>query len=222
VLADLLDAIVADGAEAVRIVRDAPELARSLVEDERFVESIAHALYAGDTALHVAAAAVNPVVVEAVLRAGADPGAENRRGAIALHYACDPRPLSASAWSPAAQRRVIELLVDAGSRIDHAEKAGATPLHRAVRARSPEAVRCLIERGADVNASHGKQRTTPLHLALHSTGATGTRGAHAEQDEIIALLLDGGADPRARDAHGRAPPLARGKSRSARRSAPSQ
>jgi len=187
-LAKLLDAIVADEAEAARIVRDAPELARARVEEERFVEKIAHALYAGDTALHVAAAAVKPVVVRALLRAGADPNAENRRGALALHYACDPRPASALVWSAAAQREVIELLVDAGSRIDHAEKAGASPLHRAVRARSPEAVRCLLERGADVNAAHGKSGTTPLDLARHSTGASGTKGARAEQQEIIALL----------------------------------
>src|SRR4051812_45487774 len=169
VLANLLDAILVDDGEALPIVRDAPDLTRSLVEEECFIDTIAHALYAGDTALHLAAAAVKPVVVEALLRAGADPNAENRRGALALHYACDPRPVSALVWSPAAQRKVIELLVDAGSRIDHAEKAGASPLHRAVRARSPEAVRCLLERGADVNASHGKNRSTPLHLALHST-----------------------------------------------------
>jgi ankyrin repeat protein len=192
-LAKLLDAIVADDAEAVRIVRHAPELVRARVEEERFVEEIAHALYAGDTGLHLAAAAVNPVVVKALLRAGADPNAENRRGALALHYACDPRPVSAFVWSSAAQRKVIELLVDAGSKLDHAEKAGASPLHRAVRARSPAAVRCLLERGADVNAAHGKSRTTPLDLARHSTGASGTRGAQAEQQEIIALLLAAGA-----------------------------
>lgn len=212
-LARLLDAIVMDDAEAVRMVRDAPELARLVVEEECFIETIAHALYAGDTALHFAAAAVKPVVVEALLRAGANPNAANRRGALALHYACDPRPVSALVWSPGAQRKAIELLLDAGSRIDQAEKSGASRLHRAVRARSPVAVKCLLERGADVNASHGKSRTTPLHLALHATGASGTKGAHAEQQAIVDLLLDGGADSRARDARGKAAPLPRRKPR---------
>src|SRR5262252_2054195 len=111
--ANLLDVIVAHDAEAVRIIHDAPELAGARVEEERFVAKIAHGLYAGDTALHLAAAAVKPVVVRALLLAGADPNAENRRGALALHYACDPRPVSVLVWSSAAQRKVIELLVDA-------------------------------------------------------------------------------------------------------------
>jgi ankyrin repeat protein len=60
---------------------------------------------------------------------------------------------------------VIELLLDAGSDIEQTDQAGAAPLHRAVRARSPEAVRCLLVRGARVDATHGRQRTTPLHTS---------------------------------------------------------
>ncbi|MEO8698982.1 MAG: ankyrin repeat domain-containing protein [Kofleriaceae bacterium] len=186
-LADLVDAIGAGDAEALRFIRSAPELVQARIEQERFDETIGHQLYAGDSALHIAAAAVKPAIVQALLRAGADPDAVNRRGASALHYACDPRP--ASIWSRTAQREVIEHLVDAGSTIDRVEKAGSTPLRRAIRARSPEAVRCLLERGADANAPHGKQRTSPLELARHSTGASGTKGARAEQEQIIALLL---------------------------------
>jgi ankyrin repeat protein len=100
---------------------------------------------------------------------------------------------------------VIELLLDAGSDIEHKDKAGAAPLHRAVRARSPQAVRCLLERGARVDTTHGRQRTTPLHIATHSTGASGTKGARAEQQEIVKLLLQYGADPRSRDAKGNLP-----------------
>jgi uncharacterized protein len=83
---------------------------------------------------------------------------------------------------------VIELLLAAGTDIEHLDKAGATPLHRAVRARSPEAVRCLLEHGARVDGTHGPQRTTTLHLATHSSGASGTKGASAEQQEIVELL----------------------------------
>jgi ankyrin repeat protein len=101
------------------------------------------------------------------------------------------------------QRDVIGLLVDAGANIDHVEKGGATPLHRAVRARSPEAVRCLLERGASVHARHGKQGSTPLDLARHSTGASGTKGAGTERDEIVALLLQHGARPGAPGTKGR-------------------
>jgi ankyrin repeat protein len=204
-LSELVATIVADEAAAVRLVRAAPEIARARVADERLVEEIPHHLYVGDTALHLAAAALRPLAVTALIEAGADANAANRRGAIALHYACDARPGAGTVWNPSHQKVVIGLLLDAGSQIEHTDKAGATPLHRAVRARSPAAVRCLLERGARVDATHGKQRTTSLHIATHSTGASGTKGARAEQHEIVALLLKYGADPRAEDANGNRP-----------------
>jgi len=204
-LLELLAAIVADEAKAVRLVRAMPHIARMRVAGERLIEEIPHQSYAGDTALHIAAAALRPGVVEALIHAGADQNAQNRRGATALHYACDARPKAGKTWNPSKQRLVIELLLDAGSDIEHQDKAGAAPLHRAVRAQSPEAVRCLLERGARVDATHGKQRTTPLHIGSRSTGASGTRGARAEQHEIMQLLLRYGADARARDANGNLP-----------------
>jgi len=203
--AELLAAIVADEARAVRLVRATPEIAQARVANERLVEEVPHQLYVGDTALHLAAAARRPLAVAALIKAGADPNAENRRGATALHYACDARPKAGKMWDPSKQRSVIELLLDAGSDIERKDKAGATPLHRAVRARSPQAVRSLLERGARADATHGRRRTTPLHLVTHSTGASGTKGARAEQLEIKELLLQYGADPRARDANGNLP-----------------
>jgi len=205
VLAELLTAIVTDEAKAVRLIRAAPEVAQARVGEERLVKEIPHQLYVGDTALHLAAAALRPLAVGALIEAGADSNAENRRGATALHYACDARPKAGQMWNPSKQRSVIERLLDAGSDIEHKDKPGAAPLHRAVRARSPQAVRCLLERGARVDARHARQRTTPLHLATQSTGASGTKGASAEQQEIVELLLQYGANPRERDANGRLP-----------------
>src|SRR5262245_6579928 len=198
-LVQLLAAIVDNEATAVQLVRATPEVALARVAAERLVEEIPHQLYVGDTALHVASAALRPLAVGALIEAGADSNAENRRGATAVHYACDARPKAGKRWSPSQQRSVIELLLDAGADIEHKDKAGAAPLHRAVRARSPEAVRCLLEHGARVDATHGRQRTTPLHIAARSTGASGTKGAHAERQEIVELLLHYGADLRARD-----------------------
>ncbi len=201
-LAELLDAIVADEARALRLIGATPALAGARVVRERLVKEVPHQLYAGDTALHLAAAALRPLAVGALIEAGADPNAGNRRGAIALHYACDARPGAEGMRNPSVQRTVIERLLDAGSDVERKDKSGSAPLHRAVRARSAGAVRCLLERGARADAPHGRQRTTPLHIVSHSTGASGTKGTRAEQQEIVKLLLQFGADPRARDAKG--------------------
>src|SRR5262245_4696369 len=127
-LVELLAAIVADEVKAVRLVRATPEIARARVANERLVKEVPHHLYVGDTALHLAAAALRPLAVAALIEAGADANAENRRGATALHYACDARP-KGKTWNPSTQRSVIELLLDAGSDIERKDKAGAAPLH---------------------------------------------------------------------------------------------
>jgi ankyrin repeat protein len=127
--------------------------------------------------------------------------AVNRRGATALHYACDPRPLS-PAWDPDAQRRLIELLVSAGAPVDQTDRGGVTPLHRAVRSRSPAAVAALLSAGADPHAATGQAGSTPLHLAVAPTGAGGTAGAAGLQLEIVRLLLAAGATLADVDRHG--------------------
>jgi hypothetical protein len=63
-------------------------------------QDIAHYIYAGDTALHVAAAAFRRDVAEMLVRRGADCHAKNRRGAQPLHYAAD-----ANRSEPGGRRR---------------------------------------------------------------------------------------------------------------------
>src|SRR6478609_3862023 len=116
--------------------------------DEDLLITDVHWLYRGDTPLHLAAAGLRYDAARALLAAGVPVNAVNRRGAAALHYACDPRPLS-PAWNPPAQRRVIDLLVSSGAAVDQPDRGGVTPLHRAVRARSPAAVAALLSAGAD-------------------------------------------------------------------------
>src|SRR2546430_1170130 len=73
-----------------------------------FFSEIAHYLYAGDTALHMAAAGFRRSVAELLVAHGADCHAKNRRGAEPLHYAAD-----ANHWDPTAQAETIEYpLVD--------------------------------------------------------------------------------------------------------------
>ena len=200
----LIQAVLEDGeADLKHLLRQDPELLRARMKGDQLIKIIPHWLYTGDTALHLAAAGLKDRAVKLLLKAEADPNAENRRGAIPLHYACDARPASGGTWNPGRQAEIIDLLVQGGAGLDHADRGGATPLHRAVRARSPEAVRKLLDAGARADSRLGKQRSTPIHLAVHYTGAGGTAGAVEEQLQIIRLLLRHGADPAAPDATGK-------------------
>jgi ankyrin repeat protein len=162
------------------------------LDEDLLVTELPHQLYRGDTPLHLAAAGLRYDAARALLAAGTPVNAVNRRGATALHYACDARPLSPT-WDPDGQRRLIELLVSVGATVDQPDRGGVTPLHRAVRARSPAAVAALLSAGADPRAATSKAGSTPLHLAVASTGASGTAGTGDCQLEIVRLLLAAGA-----------------------------
>ena len=167
-----------------------PALANERALADELIEPI-HWLYVGDAPLHLAAACVRPAAVEALIAAGADPTAVNRRKATALHYACDPRP-DTDRWSAVDQQRVIALLVAAGADPNAIDMDRTAPLHRAVRARSPAAVQAFLAAGARADQRRGKG-STPLDLTKHSTGAGGTGGSKDARDEIVALLTAAGA-----------------------------
>jgi ankyrin repeat protein len=102
---------------------------------------------------------------------------------------------AASAHDPDSrqQEAVLRLLIRHGANVNETRN-GVTPLHRAVRSRSPAAVRLLLENGADVNAVDRRTRSTPLHRAATNTGAPATAGKSEQILEIIKLLLAHGAD----------------------------
>lgn len=199
----LFEAIGSGDVETVQaLLAESSSIALFRASKDRLFESIPHWLYAGDTPLHLASAALQPEVVSALLVMGGDPAAINRRGATPLHYACDPRP-QIGVWDPARQVRIIDLLVRAGTPVSLPDRGGATPLHRAIRARSAAAVRCLLSHGADVNARSKERGSTPLHLAVTGSGASGTADTRDEQQQIIVALLESGANPSATDWRGR-------------------
>src|SRR5271154_7100438 len=103
-----------------------------------FFSEIAHYLYAGDTALHMAAAAFRRPAAGLLVAHGADCRAKNRRGAEPLHYAAD-----ANLWDPTAQAETIAYLLSVGADPNALDRSGVAPLHRAVRTRSLLAVRAL-------------------------------------------------------------------------------
>ena len=162
-----------------------------------FFADIAHYLYAGDTALHLAAAAFRRQVAALLVAHGADCRARNRRGAEPLHYAAD-----ANRWDPIAQAETIEYLISVGADPNALDSSGVSPLHRAVRTRSFAAVRALLDGGADSRRPN-RAGSTPLHLAVQTTGRGGSGSPQAREQQvgIIRLLVERGA--RATDQDGR-------------------
>lgn len=199
----LFEAILEGAVAVARLLQRDPNAPQTRAAKDTLVKAIPHPVNAGDTGLHLAAAALDEKVAFMLLEAGSVPNAQNRRGARPLHYACDPRPNGSAVWNPGAQAAVIRLLVERGADIDARDAGGATALHRAVRARSAAAVRQLLELGARTDRWLKRRRSSPLHLAAQSTGAGGTSGTQKEQLEIIELLLRHGADLGAMDAAGR-------------------
>ena len=193
----LAGAIVAGDVGGVsRMLAESPDLAITCFREgasrqaakKYFLDSIGRYVYAGDTALHIAAAAYQTEIVRKLIDARADIHARNRLGAEPLHSAAVGLPGS-SAWNPAAQSATIVCMVQAGADPNAVDKSGVTPLHRAVRTRCAEAVRTLIECGADP-ARKNKSGSTPAILATQTTGrgGSGSPEAKSQQKAILRLL----------------------------------
>jgi uncharacterized protein len=80
--------------------------------------------------------------------------ASTRRGRVAPAETHADHPIHIAAES--GDLRKVRRLLDADpSLVDRGDRAGGTPLHRAVVGRAPRVVALLIARGADVHAVHG-------------------------------------------------------------------
>ena len=132
-----------------------------------------------------------PQIVQLLLDAGVDPNARNSAGWTPLlrasesaHAEIVEQLLAAGAvsgLSDAAARGDVERMIpllERGDSPNEADTQGGFPLQRAVRAGSLDAVRLLLDHGADPALGE----TTPLSLAV----------TH-DRPEIIALLLERGA-----------------------------
>jgi hypothetical protein len=196
-LMTLVRAIIADDkAMASTLLAASPSLASARAVEgatrqaakAHFLVEIEHYLYAGDTALHIAAAAYRAEIIRLLVAHGADVGARNRRGAQPLHYAVDGVPGSPT-WNPLAQAETVTCLIEAGADPNASDKSGVTPLHRAVRTRCAAAVSALLDGGADARRTN-KSGSSPMQLATWTTGrgGAGSPEAKAQQEEIVLLL----------------------------------
>jgi len=120
----------------------------------------------------------NTAAVRQLVKSGAAVNAVDDFDSSALMYA--------ALYADAA---TVRLLLEKGADPNHADKAGATALMWAI----PDEVKCraLITRGAQVNAVSEATGRTPLLIAAGRPGAAG----------VVRLLLEKGADPKARDKH---------------------
>jgi hypothetical protein len=137
--------------------------------------------YTGRPILHLAAL-VSPAGLQILIDAGADLLIRDNRGNTALHSAARQGARTALARLSADAR-----LANASAYDD------ATPLHRAVFAPGFPApsLAPLVQAQEDINARNIDGETA-LHLAVHSP-------------EIVALLLEAGAEPNVRDERGATP-----------------
>jgi ankyrin repeat protein len=117
-----------------------------------------------------------------LLEFGGDPNVRDRHGRTPLHHA-------------AAEGRGLEPLLEAGADPNARDKDGKTPLHYAVAHGRSDAVKLLLEYGAEVDEELAEALClSPLHLAA-------LRGSAEE----VERLLNSGADPNVRDVFGRTP-----------------
>jgi hypothetical protein len=202
----LLAAIVADNPARVRalLTRDQGLVQRLVSKPRLYQAKIFHWIYAGDTALHLAAAGHRTEMTLLLLAAGADPNANgNHRRSSPLHYAADGY-ITGPVWDEKRQVSTIHHLVQAGANINCQDKNGATPLHRAVRTRCAAAVRCLLRAGSDPLLKNNPG-STPFHLAVQNTGrgGSGAPGAITAQGQIIEEFLSLGLSPELKTSGGK-------------------
>ena len=142
-LRELVAAIMkGDDGLALRLLTASPSLARVSFHSGAtrqtarafYLALIGRYIWAGDTALHIAAAAYQTEMVRMLLSSGADVHAKNRLGDEALHAAAVGQPGSPM-WNPTAQTATIVCLIEAGANPNTINKTGVSPLHRAIRSR---------------------------------------------------------------------------------------
>src|SRR6185436_3379861 len=130
----------------------------------------------GMTALHWAAMNGDADLAQMLIVAGANIKATTRLGTYTPLYLA----------SQQGHAKVIEALIKAGADLKAGTPNGTTPLMVAAASGEVDAVRVLVDNGADVNAKDGVREQTPLMYA-----------AASNRPAVIELLASKGADLKA-------------------------
>ncbi len=158
----------------------------------------------GFTPLHSAAENATPAAVQALVQASADVNAPLRSFGRGLDSRGGRTPLHIAASNPNPE--VVAALIEAGA--DVGARAGTwtgTPLHLAARNPNPAVAALLLDAGANVHARELARTYSPYGLTVSSVdettrrlgGITPLHGAAwlNPNPEVLALLLEAGADP---------------------------
>lgn len=133
----------------------------------------------GFTPLHIAVMERKEEVVAVLLAAHAEIEARDNHGRTPLHWGPFAyRPQAVHIYADLGQphdteyvdpgvAKAINLLLDAGAKIDAVDDEGDTPLHEAARLTSVRGAEALLARGAKVNVKN-KAGETPLSIAKAS------------------------------------------------------
>ena len=160
----------------------------------------------GMSALHHAALVGDPIMVNLLLKAGANPNVTGTAGCTPLHIALTPAVIKSIAdaggeinkknddgatpifWAASRGRHEeVTLMLQLGAEVDVKDTDGWTPLHCAAAKGFTEVVKTLMENGTDGNEADNASLTA-LHYASF-------RGHH----ETVKLLLENGVKVNATD-----------------------
>lgn len=130
----------------------------------------------GGTALHIAASRGNTEIAQLLIDHGLDINVTNNFG---------EKPIGEAAWNEAG---MVQWLINHGAEVNASADSLPVPLMTAIHGNNTEAVRILINAGADVNRGH--RGDIPLLVAA-------SRG----NIDILRILLENGADVNIRGSH---------------------
>lgn len=153
------------------IIQEDPAKVRALISRGDDIQAVDND---GATPLHYAAYIAHAPIAEILLENGALVDVKNAKGQTPLHEV-------SGHLHREGDEATMEVLIDEGASLDARDNDGATPLHAASIGGHCEAVKLLLDRGADIQAL--AQQLTPLHFS-----------AYAGKPEVTQLLIERGAD----------------------------